>query len=230
MCSRNVGRSRNEYLVVGATLRRRNEMSAVTESTESTEREPTAATYVYGIVPADVEVDPDARGIGDPPARVSVVRHRQIDALVSEVNLDRPLGTPEDLLVHERLLDATAGEVPVLPVRFGAVLTGSDAVIDELLAPHYDEFLAALQDLEGKAEYIVKGRYVEETVLNEIISSNPAAAQLREQIRDKPAEATRNERIKLGEFIDQAVQTRRQADSRRVADLLTRCGADVVVR
>jgi len=57
--------------------------------------------YVYGIVPADVEPDPDAE--------VDVVRHGRIAALVADVSLDRPLGTPDDLLNHERLLDAVAG-------------------------------------------------------------------------------------------------------------------------
>ena len=32
------------------------------------------AIYVYGIVPADVQVEPDAEGIGDPPAPVAVIR------------------------------------------------------------------------------------------------------------------------------------------------------------
>jgi hypothetical protein len=196
-------------------------MSAVTESGETTGRKQTTGIYVYGIVPADVEVDSEARGVGDDSTRVTVVRHDDIGALVSEINLDRPLGLPEDLLAHEQLLDATAAEVPVLPVRFGAVLTDRDAVVDELLAPHRDEFRAALEELEGKAQYAVKARYVEEAVLSEILSENPEIARLREEIRDKPEDVTRNERIKVGELINQAIEANRRADSRKVADALT---------
>ncbi|WP_178974166.1 GvpL/GvpF family gas vesicle protein, partial [Mycobacterium colombiense] len=52
--------------------------------------------YVYGIVPADVQVEEHARGVGDPPAKVDVVREGDIAALISDVPTDRPLGTPED--------------------------------------------------------------------------------------------------------------------------------------
>ncbi|MFD0885570.1 GvpL/GvpF family gas vesicle protein, partial [Streptosporangium algeriense] len=45
------------------------------------------ASYVYGIVPGDTEVDADARGVGDPPGRVRLVRHGEIAALTSEVAL-----------------------------------------------------------------------------------------------------------------------------------------------
>ena len=78
--------------------------------------------YVYGIVGRDVEVLPEARGVGDPPAPVELVVDGSIAALVSEVPPERPLGTGDDLLNHQRLLDATVLDTPVLPVRFGAVL------------------------------------------------------------------------------------------------------------
>jgi hypothetical protein len=64
---------------------------------QETEPEQRTAVYVYGIVPADVEPEPHAAGIGDPPSDVAVVRHGEIAALISEITLDRPLGTPDDL-------------------------------------------------------------------------------------------------------------------------------------
>jgi hypothetical protein len=41
-------------------------------------------------------------------------------------------------------------------------LAGEEAVADELLAPRHDEFAAALEQLEGRAEFLVKGRYIGE--------------------------------------------------------------------
>ena len=43
--------------------------------------------YVYGIVPADVESAADVPGVGDPPARVQLIRQGGLAALVSEVDL-----------------------------------------------------------------------------------------------------------------------------------------------
>ncbi|WP_214103810.1 GvpL/GvpF family gas vesicle protein [Acrocarpospora catenulata] len=170
--------------------------------------------YIYGVVPADVEVDPETTGVGDPPARVRPVRHGKIAALVSDIDLGRRLGTPQDLFAHEHLLDATAAaEVPVLPIRFGAVLATSDAVVEEFLAPYHDEFDDALTELEGCAQYVIKGRYVEEVVLEEILRDNPEAARLREEIRDLPEDAARTLRIELGETINESVMAKREADT-----------------
>ncbi|WP_327000063.1 GvpL/GvpF family gas vesicle protein [Dactylosporangium sp. NBC_01737] len=173
-----------------------------------------AGTYLFGIVPGDVDVDPDARGVGDPPGTVQLVRHRDIAAMVSEIDVGRPLGRPQDLLAHQRLLDATVTEVPVLPIRFGAVVTGTDAVVDELLAPNHDELLAALREMDGKAQYIVKSRYVEAAVLGEILEEQPEAGRLRAAIRGTSPDATRAERVRLGELITRGIEAKRQADVR----------------
>ena len=178
------------------------------------------ACYVYGILPADVEANADVTGVGDPPGQVTLVRHGEIAALVSTVRTDRPLGRPQDLMTHERLLDTAAREAPVLPIRFGAVLTDQNAVVEELLAPHHDEFLSALEELEGLAQYAVKGRYDERAILSEILSANRHAAALREQIRGKPEDATRELRIQLGELISNEIEARREEDTSHVLESL----------
>jgi len=177
--------------------------------------------YVYGILPGDIEVESGATGVGDPPGDIRVVRHGDLAALVSDVDLDRPLGRAEDLFTHEELLDATSAEVPVLPLRFGAVMPDDDAVADELLGPHHDEFAAALQQLEGQAEFVVKGRYVEHAILREVLAEQPAAAQLNEQIRGTDPDATRDERMQLGEIVTNAIDAKREADTQALGDALS---------
>lgn len=188
----------------------------------STDTETKTGCYVYGIVPGDVETESDARGVDDEP--ITLVRHGDIAALVSAVRTDRPLGEPQDLQAHARVLDSTASAVPVLPLRFGAVVTGEDAVAEELLAAHHDEFRSALDQLDGHAEYVIKGRYDERAVLDEVLSSSEEAAGLREAIRGKPEDATRNKRLALGELINNAIDAKRQADTRRVLELLDDLG------
>jgi len=185
-------------------------------------------TYVYGILPADIETDPEARGVADQP--IDVVRHGDIAALVSQITVDQPLGTPEDLQAHAQLLDAAAAEAPVLPLRFGAVVSSTEAVAEELLAANHDDFAAALDELEGKAQYVIKGRYDEKAILSEILDENPNAANLREQIRDKPEDATRNERIMLGELINNSVAAKRDADTQKLVEALESIGVRVNVR
>jgi hypothetical protein len=189
-----------------------------------------SAVYVYGIVPGDVEVEDDAEGIGDPPGKVEIIREGDIAALVSTVSIDRPLGKPADLQAHAALLDGTASVAPVLPLRFGAVMTDVDAVASELLREHHDEFARTLKALEGHAEYIVKGRYQEESFLSDLLSENDQARQLREDIQSKPEAAARNSRMALGELIANTIEAARQADTQRVVEELKGKAEQVNVR
>ncbi|MFB9468828.1 GvpL/GvpF family gas vesicle protein [Nonomuraea salmonea] len=193
----------------------------VSGSGQATQEIQNLATYVYGIVPAETEVSRDQKGLGEPPGEVRLVKHGEIAAVVSGVNVDKPLGRPDDLLAHEELLDSVAAKGPVLPFRFGAVLSDTGAVVDELLAPHHDDFVAALDELAGSAQYVVKGRYAEGPVLTEILAESPEAAGLRDAIRGTSEDATRNERIRLGEIITASVEAKRDMDTRLLLDGLS---------
>jgi hypothetical protein len=176
------------------------------------------AVYVYGILPGDIELEPGTTGVGDPPGEVRVVRNGDLAALVSDVDLDKPLGRPDDLYAHEELLDAIAGDVPVLPLRFGAVVSSDEAVADELLGAHNDEFASALEQLEGHAEYVVRGRYVEDAILREVLEEDPRAGELRDQLKGADEDATRDLRMQLGEIVSNAIEAKREQDARALGD------------
>jgi hypothetical protein len=192
--------------------------SAPSDTQSGTDAGQQTGYYVYGILPGDVELTEKVYGIGD--REVRLVRDGELAALISEVELIGPLGSAEDLEAHKELLDSVAAGAPVLPLRFGAVVTSEDAVVSELLEPHRDEFAAVLEDLEDRAEYVVKGQYVESAILEEILSEDSEAAELREQIRGRDADATREERIRLGEIISNAVAAKREEDTRQLLSAL----------
>jgi hypothetical protein len=176
-----------------------------------TKARPQTGIYVYGILPGDVKLTEKIHGVGN--GEVRLVRSGDLAALVSEVDLGQPLGTPADFEAHQELADSTAAGSPILPLRFGAVLDSEDAVVEELLEAHRDEFTTALRELEGRDQYVVRGRYVESAILNEILTENREAAELREQIRGADPDASRNEQIRLGEIIGAAIEAKRQEDT-----------------
>lgn len=188
------------------------------------------AYYVYGVVPANVEAQSEARGVGNPPREVEVIRHKAIAALVSEIDAEGQLGTPEDLEAHAKLLDAAAGVTSVLPLRFGAIMSDADTVAEELLAANYDEFASTLQGLAGKAQYVVEARYDEPAVLQEVLGENPEARRLHDIVENRDSDTVDHERIALGEIVDNAVQAKREADVRTVTEALSDLGFDSVVR
>jgi hypothetical protein len=184
---------------------------------------------VYGIFPSDVELAGDQAGVGDPPGALRFVRAAALAALVSEVDLASPLGTPDDLRAHQEIVDRSAAVMPVLPMRFGAVLASEDAVVGELLEPYREEFAAALGGLEGRAQYVVKGRYDQDRILTEVLAENPKAERLRREIRDAGPAAARDAMIALGELVGQGITARREADTQAVADRMDEvCAASLV--
>ncbi|MGF7124350.1 MULTISPECIES: GvpL/GvpF family gas vesicle protein [unclassified Rhodococcus (in: high G+C Gram-positive bacteria)] len=198
------------------------------EQSAPEERRP--VVYVYGLVPADVEVKEDATGIGSPPRPLKIVTHDDVAALVSEIDPNSPLGSSDDLRAHAAVLDATVTAAPVLPLRFGAVLTDTDAVVSELLEQYRDEFHDALEQLEGMVQFVVKGRYVEDAILREILSDDPEAGRLREAIRDQTEDVTRDERLALGELISRALTGKREQDTQRIVEAVEPVAAAVSAR
>ena len=203
-------------------------MTTTDDTDDTGEATSTTVIYVYGIVPADVHPEEDATGIHDAP--IEIVTHGDIAALVSEIDPGQRLGTPADLRTHAHILDGTSHVAPVLPLRFGAVVSDRDAVINELLADHADEFTSALEELEGFAQYMVKGRYVQETIVREIVDESPKATALLEEIRDQPEELTRDARTALGEIIGHALEAKRETDTGTTVDALSPLTEIVTVR
>ncbi|MEH0841272.1 GvpL/GvpF family gas vesicle protein [Micromonospora sp. CPCC 205711] len=176
--------------------------------------------FIYGIVPSDVEPTPDAAGVGDPPGEVTVIVHGDLAVLVSEVELEQPMGRPADLTAYQTLLDGTAAVAPVLPVRFGTVVTGPDAV-EDLLKAHHEQFAAALDEFEDRVQYTVHGRFDEAEMISDFLAENNSAAALADQVRGRPEAESREQRIRLGEMIAQGVELRREAENRALIDLVT---------
>ncbi|QLY33920.1 GvpL/GvpF family gas vesicle protein [Nocardia huaxiensis] len=199
-----------------------------TAETSGTQEVSNTALLIYGIVRADAE--PKAEGIGKNPAPVQTIKHGKIAALVSEVPVDQPLERAEDLQAFSRVVDGLVADMPVIPIRFGAALADPAAVEEGLLEPNADRFEAALDELAGHAEYLVKGQYVEQTVLREILQENEHAAALRETLRDAPLDVGRDERIALGEMINSALEYKRQVDGSTIVEALRQLTEHLALR
>jgi hypothetical protein len=175
-------------------------------------------TYVYGLIKADTTLPEGLSGLG-PSGRVSTIVHGPVAAIVSDVPIGRPLGARGDLVAHETVLDAVASRAAVLPMRFAAVVE-EDAVVEELLAPNQERFMALLNELEDRVQYTLTGRYEQDAVLREILEGDPQIAALREKIRSLPEDATYYDRVRLGELVVEALEDRREAEAAHIVGRL----------
>jgi hypothetical protein len=178
----------------------------------------TTPTYVYGLIASDTELPDGLEGLG-PSGQVKKIAHGKVAAIVSDVPVDRPLGTREDLLAHEAVVDAVAASSTVLPMRFPAVVQ-EQGVVEELLEPHYDRFVQILDELEGSVQFTLKGRYVEESVLPEVVEGNDEIRTLQEKVRELPEDASYYDRVRLGELVVGALEEKRETDAQQMLEKL----------
>ena len=196
-------------------------------STSSTEAPPTAAAYIYGVVRADEVPSIEADGVADAP--VQAVVQGDVAALVSKLPPDKLRVRRRDLVSHLRILEETFAAATVVPCAFGMVLPSEDAVRGEFLEPRRDELRAMLRRFEGKRQLNVRIAYDQDVVLQEIVESDPAIAQLREQTRGIDPDAGYRLRMQLGELVARAFNDMREQEGRVLLDRLAKKALDVAV-
>jgi hypothetical protein len=187
--------------------------------------------YVYGVTRAGVAVPEGLTGIEDQPVRL--ITHDRCAAVTSDLPVQRPLGERGDLVAHQRVLEAflESGGV-VAPFRFGAVLAGPGAVEKELLAANTDRLADVVDQLDGRVEMRVRGTYVQDAVLREVMTEEPQIAELNTRLKEIPADAAdaaHYDRVRLGEMVAQSLEQRRERDGQVLLEALAPA-AEALVR
>jgi len=177
----------------------------------------TQPVYVYGVVPADA-TPPGAPGVAG--GEVRSIGFEGLAALTSPVDDANVRARRRDLMAHSDVLTEAVRKGPVLPLQFGIVFRDRDAVVSEFLKPRKAELEKLLRELEGKVELSVKGFYVEEAILAEVIRDNRRVSRLREVTRTAPQAATQGARIELGELVAAELRSRAHRDATAILDRL----------
>jgi hypothetical protein len=167
----------------------------------------TAEVHLYGVAAAGTSAPVGAR----------TIEHRDLAALVSDVG---ELRAAQVMREHWRVLEAAAAEHTVLPVRFGTVMAGEDAVVDDFLAPEHDALAAELRALEGKVQLTVKGTYEPEVLLRSVLRGSPAVTRLKAQVDALPEAVSYGRRIELGQLVAAEVERARERDGDLVMERL----------
>jgi Gas vesicle synthesis protein GvpL/GvpF len=177
------------------------------------------AIYVYGVVRASDRTVIGAKGVGRESTGVRPIHHDGVAALVSDLP-PRGLVAARDLRAHWSVLEEAAARTTVLPVRFGTVMDGEDAVAEDFLAPNCERLAAVLNELDGKVQLSVKGFYDEELLLRQVLRDTPQIARMRDRVQRVPEAASYYDRIRLGEFVAAEVDRHRAGDAELVLSRL----------
>jgi hypothetical protein len=169
-------------------------------------------TWLYGVIPAGAKLEEFARRKDRLPADVRVVEVGDLGIIVGNAPGEDPKATRDQVLAHARVLESAVIDAPVVPFRFGTVL--SEGSLDTALSETWRGQLRQL--LESVKDYVqltLKASYREDVVVREIVETYPEIAQLREQTRNQDEMATRDIRVRLGELVGLALEQFRQHDA-----------------
>lgn len=187
----------------------------------------TGELYVYGVTRASVEL-PALDGIDGQPVRTELLG--ELAAVVSDLPDAAEFGRPEDIRAHTTVLDTIAAHLPVLPMTFATIVPDA-AAIGEIGDPmRQQEYLTALDHVAGAVQFTVRARYVEETVLGELVAEHPEVGRLRDATAGRPTGETYYERIRLGELVVEGMGHKGAEDSAMILDVLRPFVRDVRTR
>jgi gas vesicle protein GvpL/GvpF len=193
----------------------------------ATAQERATAEYVYAVTWTACAIRAPSGGVGD--AAVRGIVSGELAALTSPVESVQVRARRRDLTRHSGVIAAAFRNGTVIPLRFGTVFAGPEAVVDELLEPRRQELTRLLNELDGLAEVRVTALYREPAILAEIVSSEPRIARLREATRTRPEAASRALRLELGQLVASAFIDRADADARALVERLRPFARDVAV-
>jgi hypothetical protein len=115
-------------------------------------------------------------------------------------------------------------------MRFGAALENTDAVVEELLEPHTDDFAGALLRIDNHEQFILRGRYLRGAAFAEVLAEDPKIARMSAWLRERDADTHRLEAIQLGTLVARVLERKQQADMQVMRELLEPRVAAVVER
>ncbi|MFI9357723.1 GvpL/GvpF family gas vesicle protein [Streptomyces lydicus] len=170
--------------------------------------------YVYGIVRAGHPLPSHLGGVGGPPGIVERRDEGRVAAVVSPAPPDLR-ARRRDLMAHQELLLALAGDGPVLPMRFGMVAP-DEATVRRQLSEAEERHLTALESLAGRVEINVKATPANDA-LAALVAADAGIRGLRDAMRRRPGYEAN---VRLGEAVATALARRAAEAGHDVVDAL----------
>jgi hypothetical protein len=186
--------------------------------------------YIYGVVRVPLSRNDElGTGVGEPPADVHLVVHRQIGAAISTVDAAAPpggqvRGLRRDMGAHAAVLNRLMQWTTVLPARFGYCVASREG-LKELLEKQYSFLDEQLTRLAGAVELALHIRYREDQILRELFEGRVALVGR----RSRQKRLSYDEQIAQGQLIAVELQAKRDAEARSMLEQLSCFAREVSV-
>jgi hypothetical protein len=169
-----------------------------------------------------------AKCVDGTSGKMCAVSFHDLSLVVSECPKPYYDPTRTNLMAHQKVIEEVMekGFEP-LPVRFSTVAchsgsTAAEERVVKVLRRRFGEFQGLLGDMEDKVELGLKAFWRKERLFDEIVSENRDIRALRDRMTAAPPQglAWRNEGLRLGTMVSDAMAGKREQDARRIVSAL----------
>ncbi len=178
-------------------------------------------TYLYAVLPKSSVPGDLGEMQGVENGKVYSIIDGDLAAVVSDVPTRKELRPERRLMAaHQQVLrHVTDSSLGALPVSFGTIADGSDGV-RQLLSRYQRDLAEQIRRVEGKREIGVRVTYEAErpTVFEFLVANSAELREARDALAGR--EATRDEKISLGQRVDAAMNALRDDYGRKVEEAI----------
>ena len=164
--------------------------------------------YIYCIINGDEGRNFGPIGIGKRGDIVSTIGFNDVSAVISSSPVTRYVIDPDNLMAHEKVIEAVMKDYTVLPVRFCTIANSAEEVRTFLRRQH-GEFKGLLHDLDNKVEMGLKARWNHmDRIFEEIAQTDPRVKELKNRVEHNK-EADGDEKVILGKAVKAALDEKK---------------------
>ena len=165
--------------------------------------------YIYCIINGDEGRNFGPIGIGKRGDIVSTIGFNDVSAVISSSPVTRYVIDPDNLMAHEKVIEAVMKDYTVLPVRFCTIANSAEEVRTFLRRQHC-EFKGLLHYLDNKVEMGLKARWNHmDRIFEEIAQTDPRVKELKKRV-ERSNEADSDEKIILGKAVKAALDEKKE--------------------
>ncbi len=173
--------------------------------------------YLYAVIDATADTDFGPCGIDD--GKVYTIANGKVAAVVSDLPDGKVRPERRRLAAHQGVLKRLMAEHTVLPVTFGLVAQGPDAV-RRMLAAHGGMLGEQLMRLAGKVEMGLRVLWDVPNIFEFFVNTHADLRLLRDQLFRGAREPSQEDKIALGRLFDRTLAEDRAALTERVLGVL----------
>ncbi len=181
--------------------------------------------YLYAIAEGvpDGEVFDD---LGLDSSEVHSIGDGRLSAIVSDLPNQKIRPERRRLAAHHEVLRQLMKNHAVLPIAFGIVADGPEAVL-RILRVHHDTFAEQLDKIRGRVEMGLRVSWDVSNIFEYMTATHAELRSLRDWIFRGGRESTQDDKIDLGRAFDRLLNQDRDAYLQRIAESLESHVADL---